>query len=281
MKPGVSRVIGWILLVLAVTYLLLVAILALFQDRLVFFPEAKLIATPAAIGLRYEDVTLVAEDGRRLHGWFVPAPGQEPWAPVVLFCHGNAGNISHRLDTLQVMYELGLAVLLFDYRGYGLSEGRPSEAGTYRDARAAWKLLTEERGYAPDEILLWGRSLGGAVVAELATHVAPRAVILESTFTSAVDLGSDVYPWLPVRWLARLNYDTAARVERMTCPKLIVHSREDDVVPFTHAQRLFARSAPPKQLLAIGGSHQDGFLVSAGYRPGVRAFLGEVGALLR
>jgi len=169
-------------------------------------------------------------------------------------------------------------VLLFDYRGYGRSEGRPGEPGLYRDAQAVWSYLTQERGYTPDEIVLWGRSLGGAVVAELATQVAPRALILESTFTSAVDLGAEVYRWLPVRWMARMRYDTLAKIGDVTCPKLIVHSRDDEIVPFGHGERIYARAAQPKQLLAITGSHQDGFLVSGNYRSGVGLFLTQIGA---
>ena len=286
-------VLVWSALAVGLGYVLIVTLAAVQQDKLIYFPERHLVATPTAIGLRFEEIAVTTEDGVRLHGWFVPAaigtgsadelavagrPATDERAPVVLFCHGNAGNISHRLDTLRLLHELGLAVLLFDYRGYGRSEGRPSEPGLYRDAQAAWSYLTRERGYTPDEVVLWGRSLGGAVVTELATQVAPRALILESTFTSAVDLGAEVYRWLPVRWMARMRYDTVAKIGAVTCPKLIVHSRDDEIVPFSHGERIYARAARPKELLAITGSHQDGFLVSGSYRSGVSLFLTQIGA---
>ena len=214
-----------------------------------------------------------------------PAGPEDPYAvalggaaPVVLFCHGNAGNISHRLESIALFHRLGLSVLIFDYRGYGDSEGKPDEQGTYRDARAAWRHLRELRGVAGDDIILFGRSLGAAVAAWLAARERPRAVILESAFTSAASLGAEHYPWLPVDLLLRHRYDTLARVSEIRAPLLVVHSRDDEIVPFHHGRALFDAAAEPKRLLEIRGGHNDGFLASgAVYRDALAAFLAAAG----
>jgi fermentation-respiration switch protein FrsA (DUF1100 family) len=263
-----------LLALLAACYGALLALMYVFQSRLLYLPDiagAGLATTPASIGLDFETVRLTAADGVRLHGWYLSAPRARR---VVLFCHGNAGNVSHRLDSLRIFHELGLAVLIFDYRGYGESEGRPSEAGTYADAQAAWRWLREERGYRPDEIVLFGRSMGAAVAAELATRVEPAAVILESAFTSVPDLAARFYWYVPVRWLARLHYPTLDRVTGIEAPLLVVHSRDDEIVPFEHGVAIHARANPPKSLLEIEGDHNTGFLISAArYRDGLGAFI--------
>jgi fermentation-respiration switch protein FrsA (DUF1100 family) len=263
-----------LLALLAACYGALLALMYVFQSRLLYLPDiagAGLATTPASIGLDFETVRLTAADGVRLHGWYLSAPRARR---VVLFCHGNAGNVSHRLDSLRIFHELGLAVLIFDYRGYGESEDRPSEAGTYADAQAAWRWLREERGYRPDEIVLFGRSMGAAVAAELATRVEPAAVILESAFTSVPDLAARFYWYVPVRWLARLHYPTLDRVTGIEAPLLVVHSRDDEIVPFEHGVAIHARANPPKSLLEIEGDHNTGFLVSAArYRDGLAAFI--------
>jgi uncharacterized protein len=254
-----------------VAYLLLVLMLAILQSRLVYFPTRALEATPAQAGLAYEDVWLTTEDGVRLHGWWVPA---EDALGTVLFFHGNAGNISHRLASLLTFHRLGYATLIFDYRGYGRSESSPSEEGTYRDADAAWRHLVEERGIAPERIALFGRSLGGAVAAALAEKETPGAIILESTFTSIPDLGAELYPFLPVRLLARIRYETLARVPRITAPLLVVHSRDDEIIPFRHGRRIWEAAREPKQFLEISGGHNDGFFTAGPmYEQGIGGFL--------
>ncbi|HEX7043605.1 MAG TPA: alpha/beta hydrolase [Burkholderiales bacterium] len=267
------RTVLSISIVLALGYGALLLLVYAFQDRLIYFPFHGLATTPRALGLDYEDVRLTTEDGVRLHAWFVPAPAARA---TVLHLHGNGGNISHRLDRIAAFRELGLNAFLIDYRGYGLSEGRPSEDGTYRDAAAAWHYLTEARGVADASIVIHGESLGGAVASWLAARTHPAALIVESSFTSAVDLGAEVYPWLPVRRLARFRYPTAAYLARVRAPTLIVHSRDDEIVPFRHGEALYAAAAEPKRLLAIGGDHNAGYLLSrAEYLAGVDAFLAE------
>jgi uncharacterized protein len=262
----------------AAVYLALVLFVYATQSRLVYFPEMpgrQLTASPADIGLAFEDVRIRTNDAIELHGWFVPAGAG---AATVLFLHGNAGNISHRLDWLKILNGLGLAVLLLDYRGYGQSTGSPSEAGTYEDARAAWSYLTGVRNIAPRRVIIFGESLGGAVAAHLAQNVSPGGLITTSAFTSAPDLARHFYWYLPVRLIARIQYRTADYVARVRAPVLIIHSREDEIVPFAHGQALYARAAEPKEFVEIHGDHNAGFLMSeAQLTAALRRFLAENG----
>lgn len=269
-RVGVKMVGGVIIAAVAI-YGLGLLLAFILQERLLYFPLKTIGATPAAMGLAFEDVWLETEDGVRLAGWFVPADNSQR---VLLFFHGNGGNISHRLKSLAQFNRLGLNVLIIDYRGYGQSQGKPSEAGTYRDADAAWRYLVEQRGYSPEQIVIFGRSLGGAVAAELAERQPPGALILESTFTSVPDMAARQFPFFPVRQLSRLQYNTRERLARIDAPVLIIHSPTDEVIPYAHGQALFAAARPPKEFLQITGGHNDGFLVSAGvYEPAVRAFI--------
>ena len=252
-------------------YALLVAFVYLTQDRIVYFPTSTLVTTPDDHGLDYEDLALVADDGVRLHAWFVPAPDARA---TLLFFHGNGGNLSYRMDSLRIFHDLGLSVLILSYRGYGRSEGRPSEGGIQRDANAAWRHLREDRGFPAEEIVVFGRSLGAAVGAELAARERPGAVILESAFTSAADLAADVYPWLPVRWLIRYEYDVRGALRDIDAPVLIAHSRDDEIVPFRHARELEVAGNGNTRLLEMRGGHNDGFLrTGAAYRQGLNDFL--------
>ena len=252
-----------------------------------------MIATPDQYGMQYEDLTLTTEDGVKISAWYVhapePAKGQADSIPassdsaqqsgdVVLFCHGNGQNISFRLESVRIFHNMGLSVLIFDYRGYGRSEGSPSEEGTYADARAAWDYLVHTRKIPPPRIIVFGRSLGGAVAAHVAKEHAPKALILESTFTSVPDYASDIYPFLPVRLLCRFSYDTHSIIGDVPCPVLIVHSPEDEIVDFSYGRRLFEAASEPKEFLEITGSHNSGFLTSrATYTDGLKSFLAGLG----
>ncbi|OQX48160.1 MAG: hypothetical protein B0D87_07185 [Candidatus Sedimenticola endophacoides] len=212
-------------------------LLYLGQGRLLYHPTPLARAPgvdPGRIGLAFEEVTLMSADGPRLSGWFIPA--RNPRA-TLLFCHGNAGNISHRLDSIRLFHELGLSVLIFDYRGFGRSEGAPGEEGTYLDAHAAWTYLSETLGLPAHSIILFGRSLGGAVAAEL-------------------------YPWLPVRLLSRFRYDTLNRLGTIDTPLMILHSRDDELIPIAHGERLFAAARAPKRFVTLRGGHNNGYRVS-------------------
>lgn len=272
-----QRVLASLVFVLVATYLGLVLLLTAFQSRLIYFPTRQLDTTPADVGLAYEDVDFTAADGVRLHGWWVPA---ETRRGAVLFFHGNAGNISHRLESISFFNRLGFDTFIFDYRGYGRSAGRPSEEGTHRDAAAAWLHLTSTRGVDPSEIVLFGRSLGGAVATWLAVQQAdrtpPAALILESTFTSVGDMARDHYPWLPRGPFVRIRYPTLERIGRVRAPVLVVHGPADEIIPFEHGRRLFDAAAPPKQFLEIAGRHNEGWLVSRNYASGFREFLDEM-----
>ena len=272
------RILLWLLL----GYVVLVVAACAFQDRLLYLPQAREhVATPSDIGLNWESVKLRTDDGVTLDAWWVPA--EQPRGSL-LFFHGNAGNISHRLASIEQFHRLGLSVLIVDYRGYGQSEGRPSERGTARDARAAWRWLRETRGIEPGRIVIFGRSLGAAVAAKLARELEekarPAALILESPFTSVPGLAQRLYPFLPTRWLTRFEYDTTAYVKKIEAPVLVIHSREDDIIPFAEGEAVHAAAPEPKRMLVIGGSHNSGFLKSESiYLEGIDAFLSELAGL--
>ena len=263
-----------IVIVAAGAYALILLYLFVIQSRLVYLPDLPsrtLGPGPDAIGLAYETIHIVTEDDIRLHGWFVPS--QTPRG-VVLFFHGNAGNISHRLDSLKIFHDLNFSTLIIDYRGYGASEGRVSEKGTYRDAEAAWHYLREQRDVPASQIVLFGRSLGGAVAAYLASRHAPAALVVESGFVSVPDMAAELYPWLPARWLARIRYSTGEFLGAVSCPVLIAHSLDDEIIPYEQGEALFERAGEPKQFLTLHGGHNDGFLLSGRhYRDGLDAFL--------
>jgi fermentation-respiration switch protein FrsA (DUF1100 family) len=266
-------------------------------------PVSEVIDTPEKIGLRYEKARIQTEDGIELTAWFIPAweegsgsgSGLED-RKVVLFCHGNAGNISDRLDSIEIFHRLGLGILIFDYRGYGESQGTPSETGLYLDTKAAWDYLTgkiisdEEtvRGnttsgkntrqiFSPDQIIVFGRSLGGSAASWLAGEATPRALVLESSFLSVGDLAASFLPFLPVKALVGVRHDTVRNLARVRCPVLIIHSREDELVPFSHGSRLFEKANNPKMFLQIEGKHNAGFITDRKrYESGLRSFLAQI-----
>lgn len=270
--PGL-RMLGLLLVAGAIGIVILGGLLYAFQERLIFLPNTpgrELRATPADAGLAYEEVTIATTDGEQLHGWFLPAASDD--APTLLHLHGNAGNIGDRLTLLQLFHELGLSVLIVDYRGYGQSTGQPSEQGTYRDAMAAWRHLVDTRGINPERILLHGQSLGGAVAAWLATEVDPAGLILDSTFSSVPTIAAEIYPWLPVRRLARIDYDTLSRLPQIDAPVLVLHSRDDDIIGFHHGQRL--AEAAGSELVALRGGHNEAIALSRQrYRDALRDFI--------
>lgn len=240
------------------------------QSQRLYLPRREMLSTPAEHGYPYQTVEFATVDGVTLRGWFVPCPGA---AHVLCFFHGNRGNISDRMESIEMFHGLGFSVFLFDYRGYGESGGVPDEQGTYRDGEAAWRYLVEERAIEPACIAMLGRSLGAAIAAAVAVHHQPGALVLESTFTSLPDVAAVHHPLLPVRLLARYRYPVLDFMPRIHCPLLVVHSREDEVIPFSHSEKLFAAAAPPKEFLEIGGNHYQGYLDSGSrYLNGLRGF---------
>lgn len=262
---------------LAGAYLIIVVATYLFQSRLIYMPELptrKLVTTPALLGMSYEDVTINTEDNVALHAWYVPVENAKK---TLLFFHGNAGNISHRLQSIQIFHDLGLSVLIIDYRGYGKSEGKISEAGTYRDARAAWNYLVSTRGIGKNNIIIFGRSLGAAIAAQLASHTRPGGIILESAFSSTVEMARTIYWYLPVRLLARIHYPTVDYITQVSCPVLVIHSKQDEIVPYRHGRQIFDAAPEPKYFLELKGGHNDSFSVSQQhYVAGLNDFLASI-----
>jgi fermentation-respiration switch protein FrsA (DUF1100 family) len=249
-----------VLILLIAAYLLTLLLARFFEPYLVFAPQRHLHATPNDVGLSYEEVSLTTVDGIQLSAWYVRAPAPRG---VVLFCHGNAGNNAYRLESLSLLHNLRLDTLIFDYRGYGKSSGRPSEQGTYRDAEAAWDYLVADRDIPPSRIVVFGRSLGGAIALHVANYGSPAALIVESAFTSIRDLGSELYPILPVRLLSTIRYDAISRIGHVSCPLLVIHSKDDEMIGVHHGERLFESAPEPKRFLVLSGSHNEGFLQSA------------------
>lgn len=256
--------------IFALSILVIIGWVWFFQDRMLYFPSRNLIASPEAINVYFEDVTIPLPSQDNLHAWYVPARADRG---TILFSHGNAGNISHRLETLNILHELGFNVLLYDYRGYGQSTGKPSEANTYEDIQTAWHWLTKNKKETPARIIIFGRSLGTAPSIDLATKVTPAALIIESGFTSFVDMGKATYPFLP-SFLARMSYNNLKKAPFINSPTLVIHSPEDEIVPYAMGKKLYEAAPQPKQFLQIYGSHNTGFLVSGAlYLKGLNEFL--------
>ncbi|MGI9523019.1 MAG: alpha/beta hydrolase [Hyphomicrobiaceae bacterium] len=281
-SPGIGlrssvRTIFVILVVVGGAYAVFVLFLYWVQAELLYFPNAPSRALgpgPDSIGIPYETVNLLTEDGASLHAWYVPAPSPRG---VVLFFHGNAGNISHRLESLKIFHDLNLSTFIVDYRGYGLSDGKTTELGTYRDAEAAWHYLTEKRKVVASRIVIFGRSLGAAIAAHLASRRRPAALIVESGFISVPDLASDLFPWIPARLLTRFSYATGNYLRSVSAPVLVIHSRNDEVIPYEHGMSLFAHAPEPKKFLELHGGHNDGFLISGRhYIVGLDAFIASL-----
>jgi fermentation-respiration switch protein FrsA (DUF1100 family) len=245
--------------VLLITYVVLGAVLYFKQPGFLFRPEREISGTPAEIGLDFEDVVFKSADGVDLNGWYVPAKSSKL---TLLFCHGNSGNIGHRLDSINIFHNLGLNCFIFDYRGYGSSQGKPSEEGTYADAMAAYKWLTEEKKTVAEDIIFFGRSLGGAVAAQLAGSLKARALVVESAFTSYVDIAKEYYPYMPVRWFARFSYSTIDYIRDVHCPVMLIYSRNDEIVPYKFGLELYEAANEPKEFIEIFGGHNDCFLAS-------------------
>jgi len=237
------------------------------EPRMLYHPDRTIDQTPDQVGLHYENINLTTSDGVNINGWFVPGENLAEDAHVtqftVLFFHGNAGNISHRLEKIGIFRDLGVDTFIIDYRGYGRSEGQPNEQGTYHDAQAAYEYLTQQRKLAPRSIVAYGESLGCAIAADLASKVEVRGLVLEEGFSSTGDVGQGMFPFLPVRYLVRNKYNTVGKLPGIHIPLLIFHSREDTLIDFSHAQRLFAAANEPKEFVELHGGHNDAFEVSA------------------
>ncbi|MBI4668161.1 MAG: alpha/beta hydrolase [Elusimicrobia bacterium] len=245
-----------------------------FEQANLYFPDRTLTASPKDIGLSHEDVNIETEDKVKIHGWWAPH-GQAKAA--VLYLHGNGGNISYRLESLAEFNKLGFSVLIIDYRGYGLSRGRPSERGLYRDASAAYDFLISQKGISGGDVVLFGESLGGAVAADLSARVKVRAVITEGCLSSTIDVAKVIYPFLPARRLISQKFDAAAKLAGVEAPKLIIHSSDDGIIPFSLGEKLFKSAREPKEFYAIRGDHNGArFLEGQAYWDKISSFVGSL-----
>ncbi|MCK4351892.1 alpha/beta hydrolase [candidate division WOR-3 bacterium] len=245
-----------------------------FEQKSVYFPTKGIEATPEDIGLEYEDVFFKTTDGVRLNGWFISNPKAKA---TLIFCHGNGGNISHRLESISGFHKIGLNIFIFDYRGYGRSGGRISEEGTYLDAVAAYNYIISREDVNKDAIIAFGRSLGCPIVIELANRVKVAALICESSFTSIMDMTKKIYKVRIPRYFLFYKYDALSKIKSVDVPKLIIHSKDDEMIPFYHGEQLFQASKEPKELYALTGSHNEGFLIASyEYLENIKAFIERI-----
>jgi fermentation-respiration switch protein FrsA (DUF1100 family) len=250
------RTIATVIIAAVLGYVTVVVLSMFLEESLVYFPSRYPEGDWKPLDLRYEDAEFTAADGVRLHGWYLPHP--QPLASV-LFCHGNAGNITHRAELLWMLQNrVGVSVLIFDYRGYGRSEGSPTEAGILADARAARAWLAAREGIAESQIVMMGESLGGGVAVALAAADGARALVLQKTFTSLPDVAAYHFPWLPVRWLMRNRLDSLSKIGNYRGPLLMCHGRPDTIVPYELGRRLFEAANEPKHWIGLPGhNHND------------------------
>ena len=271
-------------------YLGVCLVVMLRQSSYVYYPARDVEGNPAVLNVPFQDLTLQTEDGERINAWFVSpsqnggagarnterANGENPELAglTILFCHGNAGNIGEWVMTAKMFHDMGLGFLVFDYRGFGRSTGKPTEEGTYRDAMAAWKYLTEQQKISPRRIVIHGWSLGGGPATWLAARVQPAALVLESVFTSAPDMAARIFPYLPARWLSRFRYDNLGNIRRVRCPILMAHSPEDTLIPFAMGRRVFEAASEPKRFVSMRGDHNGaGMGLDPEYREAFLDFL--------
>ena len=267
----------WLIGTAILLYLAIVVLLWFAESRLIYFPgaERSLTPAPAALQLPIERVEFGTEDGVRLVGWIMPA-ADDTSGHWLLVCHGNAGNLSQfdRPAHYAALRQLGLNLLAFDYRGYGESGGTPSEHGLYRDATAAYRYLRVERGVPAERIIVFGHSLGSAVAIDLASRTPVAGLIVEGGLISVVQRGQELYPFIPVRWIARTRFSSIDKIPRVSAPKLFLHAVADEVIPLSHGRRLFQAAADPKTLVELAGTHSDAFAVdSAKYFGSIAGFL--------
>ena len=228
------------------------------ENFFVFYPERHLAMVPSQFGLDYEEVHFESSDRAGLHGWFFPLKGDPP---TILFCHGNAGNISHRLENVKLLLDQRLQVFIFDYRGYGRSTGRPSEAGLYCDGLAAYDFLARQKGVHPNKIVLFGRSLGAAVAIEIALQRRVRSLIIESPFTSTKEMARTVLLFWPLSFFSPPHYNNREKIGRISVPKLVIHGENDGIVPFSMGKELYNLARPPRYFFPIkGAGHNDTYV---------------------
>lgn len=249
--------IFWQIFLIAITLGFLFVYLRYIENRSLFYPQKEIDYYPKDIGLDFENVYFQSQDGLKLSGWFIPANNARY---TVIFTHGNAGNISHRVEKLKFFNSLGCNVFIFDYRGYGRSQGRPSEKGLYIDTKSAYDYLLS-RTIIPEKLIGYGESLGGTFIIALALRNKMRALIVDSAFTSAADMVKHLYHFLPA-WFFASRLDSLSKIKLINIPKLIIHSLNDEIVPYKLGQKLYNAAGQPKEFLQIHGGHNSCFFES-------------------
>ncbi len=273
----VLTVAGTVVAILVMLGILRIAYLYFFQSKIIYVPYRTISQNPNDVGLAYREVGIAAGAGEYLSAWLIPSEKSKLY---LLFCHGNAGNISHRNDYFKMFHSLGFNIFIFDYRGYGRSSGTPTEQGTYLDAEAAWNYLVDNVKVKPEQIVIIGRSLGGTVASRLASLKKPKALILEGAFTSVPDVAVSLVPYFPARFLVRYEYPTKNFITGIECPVLVMHSVDDEIIPFSHGEKLFQLAPEPKTFRPLLGGHNNAVTVSSReYRNSVRHFLESLGGL--
>ncbi|MFH1339204.1 MAG: alpha/beta hydrolase [Candidatus Omnitrophota bacterium] len=264
---------GRICLAILVFLVFIFAYLKYFERRGIYYPTKEIILTPKDIGLKYEDIFFQTQEGLSLNGWFIPSQGPRG---TLLFCHGNAGNISYRVEIIQIFNELNLNVFIFDYRGYGRSQGNPSETGLYRDARAAYDYLLSRQDVDKEKIIIYGKSIGANVAINLASGADAACLIADGGFTSAYDMGKKLFPYLPIKWVIAVKFDAEEKIKNIAIPKLIIHSKDDEVVPLKLGRKLFEAASQPKEFYLMQGTHNEAiFIHKEEYSSRVDRFLRE------
>ncbi|NOR72660.1 MAG: alpha/beta fold hydrolase [Mariprofundaceae bacterium] len=247
--------------VLLLTTLFVSGWMLMFEDQYIYYPTREIHNTPETVGLKFQDIHLTTGDGIALHGWLIPHPNARF---TLLHFHGNAGNISHRLHLYEQWHRMGLSLFAIDYRGYGKSEGTPSEAGFYSDARAAWKELVKRQKVPASQIIIAGRSLGCAVAAKLATETKPAALVMETPFTSIPDMAAEHYPWIiPIQFLTQTQFNTLDLIGQVDAPTMVISAENDEIVPTIMSEKIYAGANEPKQFVTLSGNHNDFDIVSS------------------
>ncbi len=266
----------WVILAFLILAVSLIMKPHALERHFVYYPDRIVEGDPSRIGLPFESLSLLTEDGVKLHGWFVPHPRSRR---TFLVLHGNAGNIGHRLPWIEILHDLDAQVLIIDYRGYGQSEGKPFEAGLYRDATAAAAWWAKRVTEPEQRLILIGESLGGAVAVDLATRVPVSGLILQSTFTSAWDMAKTLFPIGLLQPLTGVHFDSAAKIRDLKCPKLFIHGNRDEIVPFRLGRKLFELSPGPKYFWEVPSAGHNDLIWVAGpdYGRAIREFLVQSG----
>lgn len=237
-------------------YVGLCSVVFLMQKSQIYLPDRNVSATPLDAGMKFDDIHLSVPGGAIIAGWYIPA--SQATTATILFCHGNGGDIGDRVGTIRVFHQMGFNVIIFDYQGYGNSTGQTTEQGTYDDAMSAWNYLINEKKLKPENISIFGRSLGGAIAVQLAEQVNPKCLVVESSFSSAPDMAARMFPFLPSRTLCKYKYKSSERIKSIHCPVIIAHGKDDNTIPYDFGRKVFDNANEPKYFIELEGSHNAG-----------------------